>query len=107
CMEEPQMARNNDPHGNGDIDVAETREWLDALDGVLASQGAERAGYLLTELKHSAVRHGVEIPFSANTPYINTIPFSRPAPVAGIRAVERRLRCLILWNAMVMVVRAS
>src|SRR5438552_3429165 len=101
------MARNNDAQGNGDVDVAETREWLDALDGVLQSQGTDRASYLLSELKHSAVRHGVEIPFSANTPYINTIPASRQPPFAGNREIERRIKCLIRWNAMAMVVRAN
>src|SRR5262245_47981062 len=106
------MARNdgiqsNGIRGNGDIDVGETREWLDALDGVLQSQGTDRARYLLGELRRSAVRHGVEIPFSANTPYINTIPVSRQPPFAGSREIERRIKSLIRWNAMAMVVRAN
>src|SRR5262245_38188351 len=59
--------------GNGDLDVLETREWLDSLDSVLQSSGTDRAGYLLTQLKNKALRHGVSLGFTANTPYINTI----------------------------------
>jgi pyruvate dehydrogenase E1 component len=93
--------------GNGDLDTAETREWLDALEGVLQSGGPERARFLLTELKHKALRGGVEIPFTANTPYINTIPADRQPPYPGSREIERRIKSLIRWNAMAMVVRAN
>jgi pyruvate dehydrogenase E1 component len=92
---------------NGDLDVQETREWLDSLDGVLQTAGAERARFLLTRLKDKAVRSGVEIPFTANTPYINTIPPDRQPPFPGSREIERRLKSLIRWNAMAMVVRAN
>jgi pyruvate dehydrogenase E1 component len=92
---------------NGDVDSAETREWLDALDGVLQTGGPERARFLLTELKHQAIRHGVEIPFTANTPYINTIPPDRQPPYPGSREIERRIKSLVRWNAMAMVVRAN
>ena len=57
-----------------DADPIETREWLDALDSVLQTSGEERGQFLLSQLKNKAVRGGVEIPFTANTPYINTIP---------------------------------
>jgi pyruvate dehydrogenase E1 component len=97
----------NGANGNGDIDVAETKEWLDSLEGVLQSTGPERARYLLTELEHKAVRSGVELPFTANTPYINTIPPSRQPPYPGSREIERRIKSLIRWNAMAMVVRAN
>jgi pyruvate dehydrogenase E1 component len=93
--------------GNGDLDTAETREWLDALESVLQSGGPERARFLLTELKHKAVRCGVEIPFTANTPYINTVPANRQPPYPGSREIERRIKSLIRWNAMAMVVRAN
>jgi pyruvate dehydrogenase E1 component len=92
---------------NGDSDALETREWLDALEGVLQSQGTERARFLLTELKDKAVREGVEIPFTANTPYINTIPPGRQPPFPGSREIERRIKSLARWNAMAMVVRAN
>src|SRR5438105_7149115 len=92
---------------NGDSDALETREWLEALEGVLQSQGLERAQYLLSELKDKAVREGVLIPFTANTPYINTIPPDRQPPFPGSREIERRIKSLIRWNAMAMVVRAN
>jgi pyruvate dehydrogenase E1 component len=93
--------------GNGDTDTAETQEWLDALDGVLQTGGPGRARFLLSQLKHEAVRQGVEIPFTANTPYINTIPPSRQPPYPGSREIERRIKSLVRWNAMAMVVRAN
>jgi pyruvate dehydrogenase E1 component len=94
-------------HANGDNDVAETQEWMDALDGVMQTGGPNRARFLLTQLKHEAVRHGVEIPFTANTPYINTIPPDRQPPYPGSREIERRIKSLVRWNAMAMVVRAN
>ena len=101
------MAPDRAQGGNGDIDVAETNEWLDALSGVLQTEGPARASYLLTQLKHKAVRNGVEIPFTANTPYINTIPPDRQPPFPGSREIERRIKSLVRWNAMAMVVRAN
>jgi pyruvate dehydrogenase E1 component len=92
---------------DGDSDVAETREWLDSLTGVLQTHGTDRASYLLTQLKNKAFRSGVEIPFTANTPYINTIPFERQVPFPGSREIERRIKSLVRWNAMAMVVRAN
>ncbi|MGE3805194.1 MAG: pyruvate dehydrogenase (acetyl-transferring), homodimeric type [Gemmataceae bacterium] len=92
---------------NGDIDTTETQEWLDSLEGVLQSEGPERARFLLTELKDKAVRQGVSIPFTANTPYINSIPVDGQPPFPGSREIERRIKSLIRWNAMAMVVRAN
>ncbi len=93
--------------GARDVDSVETREWLDALDAVLQSSGEERAQFLLRQLKNKAVRSGVEIPFTANTPYINTIPLSRQPLFPGNRELERRIKSLIRWNAMAMVVHAN
>src|SRR5437764_326567 len=101
------MAPDRAQGGNGDSDAAETREWLDSLTAVLQSEGPARASYLLTQLKHKAVRNGVEIPFTANTPYINTIPPDRQPPFPGSREIERRIKSLVRWNAMAMVVRAN
>ncbi|MBL8795667.1 MAG: pyruvate dehydrogenase (acetyl-transferring), homodimeric type [Planctomycetia bacterium] len=92
---------------NGDADKLETKEWLDSLEAVLHTAGPDRARFLLDELKHKAVRSGVQIPFTANTPYINTIPTSRQPPFPGSRELERRIKSLIRWNAMAMVVRAN
>ena len=93
--------------GNGDLDTVETNEWLDALEGVLQTEGPERARFLLSQLKHKAVRNGVEIPFTANTPYINTIPPGRQPLFPGHREIERRIKSYVRWNAMVMVVKAN
>src|SRR5271169_3257083 len=101
------MAEGAFVRANGDVDVAETKEWLDSLTAVLQQRGTERASYLLSQLKHTAVRHGVQIPFTANTPYINTIPADRQPPFPGSRETERRIKSLIRWNAMAMVVRAN
>jgi pyruvate dehydrogenase E1 component len=95
------------PSVAGDCDPAETQEWLDSLKGVLAHEGPDRAGYLLSQLKNAAVRSGVEVPFSANTPYINTIPVERQPPYPGSREIERRIKSLVRWNAMAMVHRAN
>lgn len=90
-----------------DADPGETREWLNALDAVLRHEGPERARFLLQQLQSRAARSGVEVPFSANTPYINSIPVTQQPPFPGSREIERRLKSLIRWNAMAMVVRAN
>ncbi len=93
--------RENDP------DPLETAEWLEGMRYVLAAKGAERVSYLLSVLEEEAYRQGVEIPFSANTPYINTIPADKQPVYPGNRDIERRLKSIIRWNAMAMVVRAN
>ncbi len=97
----------NGERANGDSDALETREWIDSLNAVLQTSGPNRAGYLLTQLRHTAIRNGVQIPFTANTPYINTIPADRQVPFPGSREIERRIKSLIRWNAMTMVVRGN
>jgi pyruvate dehydrogenase E1 component len=92
---------------DGDADPAETREWLDSLESVLQHEGPSRAEFLLAQLKNKAIRRGVEIPFTANTPYINTIPVERQPPYPGSREIERRIKSLVRWNAMAMVHRAN
>ncbi|MGE5365133.1 MAG: pyruvate dehydrogenase (acetyl-transferring), homodimeric type [Bacteroidota bacterium] len=90
-----------------DIREVETREWLDSLNYVLYHSGPERVAEILTELQLHARKNGVEIPFTANTPYINTIPADKQPPFPGSREIERRIKSLIRWNAMAMVVRAN
>lgn len=85
----------------------ETREWLEALDFVLSEGGPERVQRLLEQLETHAHKAGVEIPFSANTPYINTIPAENEPPYPGHEEIERRIENIIRWNAMAMVVRAN
>src|SRR5262245_37952467 len=99
-MKMEQADHVGDGAGNGDVDTFETREWLASLEGVLQSDGAGRASYLLTQLENRASRAGVELPFSANTPYVNTIPYSKQPAYPGNRDVERRIKSLLRWNAM-------
>ena len=90
-----------------ELDRVETEEWLESLDYVLQARGVERTKTLLRHLQVRAVRSGVVRPFSANTPYINTIPLERQPPFPGDRRIERRIKSLVRWNAMAMVARAN
>src|SRR5215208_4435516 len=97
----PQFPAANDP------DALETQEWLDALESVLEREGPDRAHFLLERLVEKARRSGAYIPFSATTAYINTIPPSREERSPGDATLEHKLRSLVRWNAMAMVVRAN
>jgi len=90
-----------------DIDGTETTEWIDSLKAVAASAGRDRARFLLKQLIDWGKRNDIVPPFTANTPYINTIPADRQPPYPGDRAIERRLKSIMRWNAMAMVVRAN
>ena len=103
-----QATAPGDPAPKGpDLDPAETEEWLDSLQYVLETKGAERVRYLLSVLEHKAHLAGVELPFAANTPYINTIPATNQPAYPGNREIERRIKSILRWNAMAMVVRAN
>ncbi|HTP27674.1 MAG TPA: pyruvate dehydrogenase (acetyl-transferring), homodimeric type, partial [Anaeromyxobacteraceae bacterium] len=90
-----------------DVDPQETREWLEALDGVLATEGPDRAHFLIEHLIDRARRSGAYLPFSANTAYVNTIPVEKQARFPGDFGLEQTIRHYIRWNAMAMVVRAN
>jgi pyruvate dehydrogenase E1 component len=90
-----------------DIDPTETSEWLDSLEYVLSSKGPERVKFLLAALEDKARIEGVDVPLKANTPYINTIPADKQPRYPGNREIERRIKSIIRWNAMAMVVRAN
>ena len=94
---------------NKDLEIREleTKEWLYSLDYVLEHGGPERVTELLQQLQIRAHKAGVKIPFTANTPYINTIPKEKQPPFPGNREIERRIKSIIRWNAMAMVVRAN
>ena len=85
----------------------ENREWLESLDYVHRSQGPERVRQLLRRLQFQADRYGVGGECSLTTPYVNTIPVERQAVFPGSREIERRIKSIIRWNAMAMVVRAN
>jgi len=90
------------------LEVLETREWLDSLDYVLSKGGPERAGRLLQQLSlHARRAAGVNLPFTATTPYQNTIPSAQQAPFPGSQEMERRIKSLVRWNALATVVRAN
>src|SRR5688500_17600289 len=90
-----------------DLDRDETSEWLAALDDVVGAAGPERAQYLLKKLLEHGYERGVRLPFTANTPYVNTIPRSQQPEYPGDRQIERRIKSILRWNAMAMVVRAN
>jgi len=90
-----------------DLDAIERREWLESLDSVLAAGGPAKVARLLRELGLHAAENGVKVPFTANTPYINTIPVEEQVAMPGNPDVERRIKSLVRWNALAMVVRAN
>src|SRR5215813_12600560 len=90
-----------------DVDPEETREWLEALDSVLEREGPARANFLLERLVEKARRNGAYIPYNANTAYINTIPLAQEEHSPGDAELEHKIRSLVRWNAMAMVVRAN
>ena len=99
--------RNTAPPDAAQLEALETREWLDSLDDVLRQGGPARVGALLRELGVHAQKQGVRAPFTANTPYINTINADEQVPYPGSREIERRIKSIVRWNAMAMVVRAN
>ncbi|MGB5207512.1 MAG: pyruvate dehydrogenase (acetyl-transferring), homodimeric type, partial [Azonexus sp.] len=90
-----------------DTDPQETREWIDALEGVIAQEGADRAHYLIEKLIGQAREDGIDIPYSANTEYINTIPVEQQPKYPGNADMELKINTYVRWNAMIMVVRAN
>ena len=95
------------PANPSDDTTVETREWLASLDEVLERSGPERVKGLLTDLSLRAQAAGVRLPFTANTPYVNTIDRARQPAYPGNLEIERRLRSIVRWNAMAMVVKAN
>jgi pyruvate dehydrogenase E1 component len=95
------------PARAADADPQETREWVDALEGVIAQEGPQRAHYLIETLIGQAREDGIDIPYSANTEYINTIPADQQPKYPGNPDLELKIHSYIRWNAMAMVVRAN
>jgi pyruvate dehydrogenase E1 component len=89
------------------IDDVEIQEWLESLDSVLESSGSEVAAEILERLRAHATVNGIDLPFTANTPYANTIPPRLEPLFPGDQQLERRIKSLIRWNALAMVVRAN
>ncbi len=91
----------------GDLDPIETTEWLDALKAVQAFRGAERSTYIVNRLVDEARRDGAYVPSSMNTAYKNTISPDQEAKSPGDRAIEHKLRSIIRWNALAIILRAN
>jgi len=98
-MKRPEVAE--------DLDPQETLEWLEALDQVLDDSGPDRARFLLERLRGRAAETGADLPAQLTTPYLNTIPLAEEVPYPGDRELERKIKSIIRWNAMAMVVRAN
>ncbi|WP_029934964.1 pyruvate dehydrogenase (acetyl-transferring), homodimeric type [Thiomicrospira pelophila] len=90
-----------------DQDPQETQEWLDALEAVVQFEGTDKAHHLIATLIEKARVHGIDIPYSANTPYINTIALEEQDNYPGDLTLEQRVRSILRWNAMAMVVKAN
>jgi pyruvate dehydrogenase E1 component len=102
-----QVLRYISPKDQADLDAVETHEWLESLDYVLQSGGPAKVARLLRELTIHARQNGVKLPFTANTPYINSIAADDQALMPGSPDLERRIKSMVRWNAAAMVVRAN
>ena len=99
--------RNPAPKDDLELEALEQREWREALDYVIQQGDRGRVQRLLASLRHHARMNGVALPFSATTAYVNTIRPEEETPLPGSQEIERRIKSLIRWNAMAMVVRAN
>lgn len=99
------MAKHT-PHTT-DLDPQETKEWVDALEAVIKNVGMERAHYILKQLSDHATRTGAQLPYALTTPFRNTIPVQDEDPMPGDVFMERRIRSMVRWNALIMVMRAN
>jgi pyruvate dehydrogenase E1 component len=106
-MADPAKTTPSNGNGAPDLDAVETTEWLEALDAVVSHDGPDRARDLLTRVIERAQHAGTGPIASLNTDYVNTIPAELEPPFPGDAALERRLRSIVRWNAMAMVIRAN
>lgn len=102
----PEQHPEQAAHGL-DSDPIETKEWIDSIDYVLDKEGRERAIYLFQRIKDRLGERGVPVPNPLNTPYVNTIGVDEQPPYPGNLEIERRIRSIVRWNAMAMVVKAN
>ena len=90
-----------------DIDSQETEEWIQALVSVLETDGVERAQYLIERLIDNMRRSGARLPYRSTTAYVNTISEAAEKPMPGEPGIEHRIRSIIRWNALAMVIQAN
>ena len=98
---------NAKPAAALELDHEEILEWIEAFDEVIDQEGPGQGTRLLDALTRRAQQSGVDVPVHLNTPYVNTIPVAEEVPYPGDRAMERRIKSLIRWNAMAMVHRQN
>src|SRR6202142_2773572 len=101
------MATVINPPASTVNDLEEIWEWIESFEAVLQEGGPKLARRILDQIRERARNAGLEVPFTANTPYINTIPVSQEVPLPGDQNMERRIKSLIRWNALAMVIRAN
>jgi pyruvate dehydrogenase E1 component len=99
--------RNTAPRDASELEALEQREWIESLDYVIQQGDRGRVQRLLATLRHRARMSGVSLPFTAVTAYVNSIRAEEQTPLPGSQEVERRIKSLVRWNAMAMVVRAN
>ena len=99
--------RNIAPQDNSELEAIEQREWRESLDYVIQQGDRDRVQRLLSALRDHARAAGVSLPFTAVTPYVNTIRTEDQTPLPGSQEIERRIKSLVRWNAMAMVVRGN
>jgi pyruvate dehydrogenase E1 component len=99
--------KNVAPRDASEIEAIEQREWLESLDYVIQQGDRGRVQRLLASLRHRARTAGLALPFSAVTAYVNTLRPEEETPLPGSQEIERRIKSLVRWNAMAMVVRAN
>ena len=110
CLPDPRRKQNQGGHPvtRTAAEAIETREWQDSLDYVVQrGGGVARAAELLRQLDFHSRQSGYRLPFTANTPYVNSIPAAQQPPFPGNQVLERRIKSLVRWNALSMVVRAN
>jgi pyruvate dehydrogenase E1 component len=90
-----------------DIDPQETTEWLEAFRSVSRFEGEDRAKYILQKLIDMAHEDGMDLPEGVNTAYLNTIPVEQESELVVKHEIEHRIKSIIRWNAMIMVVKAN
>jgi len=101
------MAESIKDARQSEIDTQEEKEWQESLDYVIKHGGPERVQHLLRALQRRAAEFGITLPYAANTPYVNTIARNDQPKFPGNREIERRIKSIVRWNAMAMVVRAN
>ena len=107
AAQEEAMAEMSQDRARSELEALEDKEWIDSLDHVIKEGGEPRVRDLLATLQRRAAKFGIHLPYTQNTPYLNSISRHEQPNFPGHREIERRIKSIIRWNAMAMVVRAN